>query len=132
MGHAYNYGMVGSSKGLAVETLRLVCTDGSGTLSVAEDGKAGLVSAVTRNAQGDYTVQLAKPYPPKIVTIQGEASTAGKTTASVNVRYKTASYDATAGTFSFFTSDGAGTSAVDPANAQEIHLLVIFRRYTTM
>lgn len=130
MGHAYNYGLVTSMKGATWEAIRLVCTDGSGTLVIAEDCGAGLFSGVTRNAQGDYTLQMSVPYPPKIVVGSPEAACATKTTAALTVRMKVAGYSATAGTLQFFVSNSAGTSAADPANGDEIHILLNFRRYT--
>lgn len=130
MGHAYNYGLVTSMKGATWEAIRLVCTDGSGTLVIAEDCGAGLFSGITRNAQGDYTLQMSVPYPPKLVMTQPELSTATKTSAGLWARYKTAGYSATAGTLQFFVSNSAGTSAADPNNGDEIHMVFNFRRYT--
>lgn len=131
MGHSYNHGLVTSAKGAAFEQIRLVATDGAGALAIAQDCGAGLVSTITRNGQGDYTLQLSKPYPPKLITANATVSCATKTTATTQARMKTAGYDATLGQLTFFFSDAAGTAAADPASGQEIHLNIEFRRYTT-
>lgn len=130
MGHAYNHGLVTSAKGATWEQIRFKCNDGSGTLVIDEDCGAGIISGITRNSQGNYTVQMSKPYPPKLIICDPQMSTASETTAALVCRYKTNSYDATAGTFVLFVSTSAGTAAADPANGQEIHVDFRHRRYT--
>lgn len=131
MGHSYNYGLVTSAKGMTSEAIRFVCTSAStGFLTLDEDCGAGLVSGITRTAQGIYTVQLALPYPPKVVTVVPTLAVAAETTTTLQCRYKTNSYSATAGTFVFFISTAAGTAAADPATGDRVHIDMKFRRYT--
>lgn len=130
MGHALNHGLTTNAKGASWDQIRLKCTDGSGTLAIDEDCGAGLISSVTRTAQGIYTLQLSKPYPAKLVICTVNLSQAAETTGVLVVRYKRASYDATAGTFVVFVSNAAGTAAADPAQNDELHLDLVWRRYT--
>lgn len=130
MGHAYNYGVVTSAKGFTTECIRLKCTDGSGTLIIDEDCGAGLISSVSRSSAGLYVLQLAVPYPPKVIQVSPTLAPASQTTATLTCRYLRGSYSATAGTLSIAVSNAAGTGATDPANGDEIHIDLNFRRYT--
>lgn len=130
MGYMYNHGLVTSAKGASWEQLRLVCSDGSGTLIVAEDCGSGLIASVTRLAQGDYKLVFNKPYPPKIITCIAQHQPATKTTGLLNVRAKLSGYDSTNGTIEFFVSGADGTAAADPAQNDEISVIFNMRRYT--
>ena len=130
MGYMYNHGLVTSAKGASWEQFRLKCTDGSGTLVMDEDCGSGMVASITRNSQGNYTIQLNKPYPPKVIVVDATIAPASGTTAALIARYSRASYSAANGTFTLFVSTSAGTAVADPAQNDEVHISVNYRRYT--
>ena len=135
MGHSYNNGLHTSSKGITVDSVRVTGLNGADAslATIAEDCKSGLVASVTITAVGTYTFQLSKPYPPKLVVCMPRVSQATNTTDMLTASYKTASYDATLGTFVVNVSDdddvGAPIAAKGSAT-DELHVLMMFNRYT--
>ena len=136
MGHSYNNGLHTTSKGVTYDVLRVNHLDTT-TPDVLEDCKSGLVSSCAHTADtGIYTFQLSLPYPPKLVVCQPSISCAAVTSEQIAPRYKTDSYDATAGTFVVFLLDdddaGAGVAASDAkiGSTAELHLVLAFNRYT--
>ena len=130
MGYMYNHGLVTTAKGASWEQFRLKCTDGSGTLVMDEDCGSGMVASMTRNSAGNYTIQLNKPYPPKVIQVDANIPAATATTAVTLARYVRGSYSATTGQWTLSVTNAAGTGAQDPANGDEIHVSINFRRYT--
>ena len=130
MGHAYNFGIVTSAKGITYEAIRLRWINAQTAWTVDEDCGAGLIASVTTQATGDFLLNLAKPYPAKIVYFSPEMAAATNTAAAIVARGKNASYSLTNGTYEFFTSNSAGTGAVNPNDQDECHIVLGFRRYT--
>jgi len=132
MGHSYNNGLHTSSKGMTEDAIRLtglnVATP-TGTLTIAEDCKSGLVQSVTHTATGTYVFQLTAPYPPKVVNIQAELSATAANSAILQARYSTGSYNATTGQFTIFVSN-ATPAAADGSATDELHVNMKFNRYT--
>lgn len=128
MGHALNYGLTTNAKGATWDTFRLTF-DGSGNATLAEDCGAGLVTSVAHTGTGVYTVQLAKPYPPKMIQVDAQLSAATAATAILVARYQTASYNATTGQFIINVSTSA-PAAADPQSGSEMHVDFVTRRYT--
>src|SRR5689334_20873532 len=116
MGHSYNHGLVTSSKGLAIEFVKITGLNGS--TQTVDDGKSGLVLSCAKGSTGIYTVTLKKPYPPKILACIPSITSVSATTDLIHPRYKDASYSATAGTFEvhLINDDDSGAGvAVDGA-----------------
>ncbi len=133
MGHSYNHGLVTSMKGAAIEAFRVTDMDSS-PCTVAEQCASGLVSSVTISS-GLVTVQLAAPYPPRLVICQPTYSGTTTTTDIITARYVEDSYDPDAGTFDIALSnddDSGAPAAGSPAAADELHVLLIMRRYSAL
>lgn len=133
MGHSYNHGMVTSGKGMAFEAVRIVGMDTS-PCTVDEQASSGLVDSVTISS-GLVTVQLAGPYPPRLVACIPAYSTASTTTDIITASYVTDSYDADAGTLQIALSnddDSGAPIAASPGATDELHLLMVFCRYTAL
>ena len=130
MGHIFGYGMNTASKGITVDAVRVTGLNvANGQLcTIAEDSKAGFVASVTHTATGIYTFQLTVPYPPKVVTISPEMSSAAATSAALVARYQNASYNATTG--QFIVTTNVGGVATDGGAADELHVIMLFNRYT--
>jgi hypothetical protein len=133
MGHSYNHGLVTSSKGLAIEFVKI--TGLNGATQTVDDGDSGLVSGCAKGATGVYTVTLRTPRPPKLLACIPSVSSTSPTTDLIHARYKDASYSASAGTFEVHLvnddDSGAGV-AVDGGAANELHLVLIFNRYNNL
>ena len=139
--HSYNHGLVTSTKGLAIEAAKITALDvagGSGSThycTVAEQGNSNLIQYVEHTSTGVYTVQLNKPYPHAMVACLPAISSVSATTDLIHPRYTDASYSATTGQFTIQLIDdddsGAGV-AVAGGSANELHLLMMFKRYTNM
>lgn len=130
MGHSYNNGLHTASKAITYDAVRVTglnVANGS-ACTIAEDCRAGLIASVTHTAAGVYTFQLSLPYPPKVVTVIPEVSSALATSADLRARYRNASYNATTGQFIVQTSVAA--VATDGGAADELHVLLAFNRYT--
>lgn len=132
MGHSYNNGLHTTSKGITVDAVRVTGLNTT-PCTIAEDCKSGLISGVTKGATGVYTFQLTAPYPPKVVIIQPTISGVNPTTDIIHPQYKDASYNATTGQFviELMNDDDAGTPvAVDGGATNELHVFMMFNRYT--
>jgi hypothetical protein len=132
MGHSYNNGLHTSSKGITVDAVRVTGLDTS-PCTIAEDCKSGLISAVTKGVTGTYTFQLTAPYPPKLVVCLPDISAAAVTSDILTAKYKDASYNATTGQFVVFVSnddDSGAPVAADGASTNELHVFLMFNRYT--
>lgn len=138
MGHSYNHGLVTSLKGAAIEAIRITALStapGVGvTATVAEQCNSGFVSSVKHEATGTYVLQLAAPYPPKLVVCHADCSQADGITDLRFAQYKSASYNATTGqlTILVMNDDDAGAPVLaDGGATDELHVTMIFRRYNT-
>lgn len=135
--HSYNHGLVTSSKGAAIEFVKVTGLDvapGAAAACTVNDVKAGSVLSCIHSATGVYDFTLTKPYPPSLVLCIAEVSNANGTTDLRHASYKSASYSATAGTFTVVLSDDDDSGApvlADGAATDELHLILVFRRYTT-
>lgn len=132
--HSYNNGLHTSSKGITVDAVRVTGLNGADAslATIAEDCKSGLVASVTVTATGQYTFQLSKPYPPKLVICQPQLSQATETTDLLTASYDSGSYNATLGTFVVNVSndDDAGAPVAAKGGAtDELHVLMMFNRY---
>lgn len=139
MGHSYNHGLVTSLKGAAIEAIRITGLDGapgaSATVTIAEQCNAGLVSSVLHTDTGIYTLQFSAPYPPKILICIPECSQADGTTDLIHAAYKSGSYNATTGQLIIFLENDDDSGApvlVDGGATDELHVLMMFRRYNTV
>jgi hypothetical protein len=131
MGHSYNHGLVTSMKGATIEAVRITDLDAADNV-VAEQSASGLVAS-SAIASGLVTVQLAAPYPPRLVVCLPALSGATTTTDLAFARYVDDSYDADAGTFQIALSNDDDTGAplaLSPSATVELHILMIFCRYT--
>jgi hypothetical protein len=128
MGHSYNHGLVTSSKGLAIEFVKI--TGLNGATQTVDDGDSGIVTSCAKGATGIYTITLAKPRPPKLLACIPSISS-----DMIFARYKDASYNATAGTLEIHLindDDAAAGVAVDGASTNELHVILIFNRYKNL
>lgn len=130
MGHTENYGLNTSSKGLLIDCVKITGLNVTvGQLcTISEDCKSGLIASVTHTATGVYTFQMTIPFPPKFVNIQPSLSAALATSAVLQARYQSTSYNATTGVFIVHITN-AGTAA-DGAATDELHVDMKFNRYT--
>lgn len=133
--HAYNHGLVTSSKGATIEFAKVtglnVAPVGACTV---DDYASNFVQSVTHTATGVYSVQLNKPYPAALTCLPSISSTS-PTTDLIFARYKDASYSPTAGTFEvhLVNDDDAGAGvAVAGLAANELTLLMIGKRYNNL
>ncbi len=138
MGHSYNHGLVTSSKGLAIEFVKVTglnVAPGASALCTVDDGDSGLVFKCVHGATGIYTFTLNKPYPPKILLCIPSISSTSATTDLIIPRYKDASYSSTAGTFEVHLvnddDSGAGVAVAGGA-ANELNLVLVFNRYKNL
>ena len=135
--HSYNHGLVTSSKGMAIEFVKVTTLDetpGAAVEATVEDGNSNLILKVIHSATGTFDFYLNKPYPPSLLLCSPVMSTAAGTTDQFST-YKSGSYSATTGIFTVFLSDddGDGTPALaDGAATDEMHVTLVFSRYTTL
>lgn len=133
MGHSYNHGLVTSMKGAAIEAVRITDLD-SASNTIAEQSASGFVASSAIDT-GVVTVQLAAPYPPRLVVCIPKMSGASATEDILTARYVEDSYDADAGTFEIAISnddDSGAPIAGSPSSANELHVLMMFCRYTAL
>lgn len=135
MGYSYNNGLHTSSKGITIDALRVTDLDvaDGAACTIAEDAKSGLVDSVTHTGTGVYTFQLSKPYPPKLVICQPQLSQVTNTTDLLFASYDSGSYNATTGTFVVNVSnddDSGAPAAANGSATDELHVLLMFNRYT--
>lgn len=133
--HSYNHGLVTSTKGMAIEFVKITGLNVSAGASAActvDDGNSNLVLKCIHGATGVYTVTLNKPYPYMMLACVPAISSASATTDLIHARYKDASYSNTAGTFEIHLinddDSGAGVAVAGGA-ANELHLMLVFGRY---
>lgn len=137
--HSYNHGLVTSSKGAAIEFVKLtglnVAPGATSTSNlVVNDVRSGLLEYARHTATGVYTFQLTLPYPPSLVICQPQLSNADGITDLLHPSYRSASYNATTGQFivQVTNDDDVGAGVLAAGNAtDELHLILVFRRYTT-
>jgi hypothetical protein len=137
--HSYNHGLVTSSKGAAIEFVKLtglnVAPGATSTSNlVVNDIRSGVINYARHTATGVITVQLSLPYPPSLPICLCDMSNADGITDLLHPTYRSNSYNATTGQFIVqITNDddvGAGVLAAGGAT-DELHLVLAFRRYTT-
>lgn len=135
--HSYNHGLVTSSKGAAIEFVKVTGLDvapGPTATCTVDDCKAGLISSVIHSATGIYDFTLTLPYPPSLVAVMPHISNADGTTDLVFPSYDSATYAPTTGTFTVRLSndDDSGAPVLVAGGAtDELYLILVFRRYTT-
>ncbi len=136
MGHSYNHGLVTSSKGMAIEFVKVTNLDISPAADAecdVDDGSSGLVDTVIHSATGIYDFQLKTPYPPDLVLCVPSISSTSATTDLIHARYNNGSYDGDAGTFSIHLinddDSGAGVAVAGGAD-DELMLVLVFARYS--
>jgi hypothetical protein len=130
MGHAYNYGLTTSGKAVALERVK-INVGAAGAVSSFDQAGAGLVASISHPATGRYVIQLAPPFPPRLVACNPRMSAALLTSAILNARYKNASYSATTGQLEIMVSN-ATPAAADPASGDEIHVDMEFCRLNSI
>lgn len=133
--HGYNHGLVTSSKGMAIEFVKvsdLDVTPAAAAECTVDDGSSNLIQSVIHPATGIYNFQLNLPYPPTLIACIPSLSQTSATTDLVHARFDNAGYDADAGTFTIYTvnddDSGAGV-AVEPGANDELMLVLVFARY---
>lgn len=136
--HSYNHGLVTSSKGMAIEFVKVTNLDISPAADAecdVDDGNSNLIDTVIHSATGIYDFQLNLPYPPTMVACIPTVSSTSATTDLIHARYNNASYDASAGTFSIHLinddDSGAGVAVAGGAD-DELMLVLVFGRYTNI
>jgi hypothetical protein len=136
MGYSYNHGLVTPNKGIALVAARVsdlhVSTGENCTLD--EDG-SGFINAVEHDASGVYIVKLKGPYPPRLVAGFVQLSAAATTTDLLTARLDSGSYDADTGwlTINVSNDDDSGAPlAADGLETDELHLILVFARYTVV
>ncbi len=132
MGHSYNNGLHTTSKGITIDAVRIVDLD-SATPTVEEDCKSGLIESVSRAVAGVYVLQLSQPYPPKMVVCLPGVSQANGTTDILHAQVDQDGYDASAGTLTIYTmndDDSGAPALLSGAANQELHVIMMFNRYT--
>ena len=138
MGHSYNHGLVTSSKGLAIEFVKVTGLDvapGVAATCTVDDGNSGLVFSVIHSATGIYDVTLVKPYPPKLLACIPSISSTSATTDLIHPRIDNAGYNATTGTFQvhLINDDDAGAGvAVAGGASDELMMILVFNRYNNL
>lgn len=136
--HSYNHGLVTSSKGMAIEFVKVTglnITPAADAECTVDDGKAGLVTSVIHSATGVYNFTLSKPYPPALLLCIPAISNADGTTDLRFPAYDSATYSASAGTFTInlMNDDDSGAPVLAAGGAtDELHVLLVFKRYTTL
>lgn len=136
--HSYNHGLVTSSKGLAIEFVKMTglnITPAADAELTVDDGHANLVASAITAATGVITVQLNKPYPPSVVAVIPAISSTSATTDLIHARYNNGSYDSATGTFEIHLVNdddtGAGVAVAGGAN-DELMVILVFARYLNM
>ena len=130
--HSLNHGLTTAMKGVEIEAFR-VGDMNSSPCTVDDQAKSNLVSAVTISS-GVVTVQFTKPYPPALVACLTQYGSASATDDIITARPREAGYDATDGTLTIDLSnddDSGAPAAASPGADDELHVLCVFRRYTT-
>jgi hypothetical protein len=136
MSHSYNHGLVTSSKGLAIEFIKItglnVAVSG---LCTVDDGDSGLVLKCVHTATGVYTLTFTKPYPPKVLAVIPSISSTSPTTDLIHARWTDGNYSSSAGTLELelINDDDAGTPvATDGLAANWLNVVLVFNRYKNL
>lgn len=136
--HSYNHGLVTSSKGFAIEFVKVTNLDITPAADAecdVEDGHSNLIDTVITAATGIYSFTLNKPYPPELLLCIPMVSSTSATTDLIHARYNNGSYDATAGTFEIHLinddDSGAGVAVAGGAD-DELMVMLVFGRYTNI
>lgn len=136
MGHSYNHGLVTSSKGLAIEFVKITGLNVAvGQNCTVDDGDSGLVQKCVHTATGIYTLTLTKPYPPKVLAVMPSISSTSATTDLIHPRWTDSNYSSTAGTLEVHLindDDVTAGVAVDGAAANVLNLVLVFNRYKNL
>lgn len=134
MGHSYNNGLHTTSKGITIDSLRIVGLNTGGTPVVEEDCKSGLVASASQAVDGTVVLQLSQPYPPKNVVCFATMSNANGTTDIVFAQPKQDGYDAATGRMTIYLMNdddsGAPVLVAAPSATAELHVILMFNRYT--
>lgn len=133
MGYSYNHGLVTAMKGAAIQAARITGLNSS-PCTVAEQANAGFISSATISS-GVVTLQLEAPYPPGLVIALAQVSSDDATTDIITARVDAGGYDATAGTLIINLSDDDDSGApiaASPSSTDELHVLMVFKRYTNI
>lgn len=136
--HSYNHGLVTSSKGMAIEFVKVTGLDvapGASAACTVDDANSNLVLSVIHSATGVYDFTLNKPYPPSLLAVIPAISSTSATTDLIHPRYDNESYSASAGTFSIhlINDDDAGAGVAVAGGADdELMVILVFGRYTTL
>lgn len=137
MGFSYNHGMVTPMKGAVLHAARITglnVANGS-DCTIDEQLGAGFIDSVEHDAAGVYIVKLAAPWPPKVVIALAEIVHPTNTTDLLHARADAAGYDSATGwlTINVSNDDDSGAPvAADGGATDELHLLMVFGRYTTI
>jgi hypothetical protein len=136
--HSYNHGLVTSSKGVAIEFVKITGLDvapAADAECTVADGNSNLISSCIHGATGVYTITLNKPYPPRLLACIPSISSTSAVTDLVHARYNNGSYSASAGTLEIHLVNdddaGAGVAVAGGAN-DELMLVLAFERYTNI
>lgn len=137
--HSYNHGLVTSSKGMAIEFVKVTgmnVAPAADANCTVDDGNSNLILSCIHTATGVYTFTLNKPYPPSLLCVIPSFSNPDGVTDIRIPAYDTASYSASAGTFviNLMNDDDAGTPVLAAAAnaADHMSLILVFGRYTTL
>lgn len=103
----------------------------TGAVGTISQLKGNMISSITREDVGEYTVQLTHPYPEALINLRASINRAAVGDADVRVDYDAASYSKTAGTFTLFCSghtaaDNTAQVAADPTASSELHVEYVF------
>ncbi len=137
--HSYNHGLVTSSKGAAIEFVKVTgmnVAPGASATCTVDDGNSNLVRSVIHGSTGVYTFQLNLPYPPAMMLCIPAFSNPDGTTDIRIPAYDSGTYSPTAGTFviNLMNDDDSGAPVLAAAAAagDELHLILVFMRYSTL
>jgi hypothetical protein len=136
--HSYNHGLVTSSKGCAIEFVKVTglnVAPGAAATCTVDDGASNLVRSVIHASTGVFNVQLNQPFPPDLLGVIPAISNADGTTDLVHPAYDSATYDADLGTFTIrlMNDDDSGAPVLVAGGAtDELSLILVFKRYTTL
>jgi hypothetical protein len=127
MGNSLNHGLTTSAKGMSIQSVRITGLNVASP-TVAEDCRSGIISSISKTGTGVYQIQLATPWAPRLIACLCDLSTANGAGALLRARYRQASYNSTTGQFIIDISS-AVPAAADGGAADELHLIMTFRRY---
>ena len=141
MSYSYNHGLVTPMKGAVIAAVKITELEvGAGGTAIGADcvikqAGAGFVSSVEHDATGVYIIKLAAPYPPALLFCDPRISAAATTTDILTARYDSGSYDPATGWLTINVSDDDDSGApiaADGLDTDELHVLMVFTRYSTL